>query len=156
MFYAGFCLLLLFYPLYGDVATLKPRVPLEDYNLPFDVKQQRSYELRNNKIRQQERKVERAQKRLDALNLELGQGGHRFCNISEPSPNTLLSYAKFEGDPVTMTMPEKNGNAKCSFLGAVCSTENPEHQLVGDYIKETDVVLEVLFRTMLAHCTPPG
>lgn len=143
LLYPWFYVLLMLYPLYGDVVGLKPRLSLEESHLSFDVKRQRTYEVRSKKIRQQERKVENAQKRLDALNFELGQGGTRFCNISRPSPDTLLSNVNFEGDPVTVTAPERNGNARCSFLGAVCSTENPEHQLVNEYIKESDVVLEV-------------
>jgi hypothetical protein len=145
MFRLFVCFLVFCCSFCGVNRGLKSRLTIDERNGWFFLKRQRQYEVRSSKLKQQERKALTAQERLVGLNREYGQRGGRFCNISLANPHTYLSYKEFKTGAVTVTAPERNGNAPCTFLGAVCSTESPEHLLVSRYIRNTDVVLEVKY-----------
>ena len=128
----------------------KPRLSLDQTQSTFSVGKHRKYDVHSKKLRKQTAKLKASQRKIDNLNAELGRSGTRFCNASLPGPHFFLSnYRSPAGLPVIpVSSPERSGNAKCSFLGAVCSTENMEHSLVDRYINANDSVLEVCLYSM--------
>jgi hypothetical protein len=121
----------------------KARQPLEDSHSSISARKQRRYEGHSANLKRQYAKIAKAQRANDQLNANYSRGGLRFCDAMQPHPHELLSYRSFIGFAKVVKQSERTGNTPCSYLGAVCSTENAEHSLVASYLSSNDTVLEV-------------
>ncbi len=74
--------------------------------------------------------------------------------LNLPHLNGAISYSRFVGDAIPMTKMEENvtTKAQCSFIGAYCPIEKVEHDLVREFIRETDSVLETGARYGTTSC----
>jgi FkbM family methyltransferase len=95
---------------------------------------------RNRKPKNQEKFAQRLQKLSNAnsqAQLKLQRIYPNFEVI-----NSSFSYVQSTELPVAVSENEFKEETKCSFMGASCKTEVIEHELVRNYIRSSDTVLE--------------
>lgn len=98
----------------------------------------------------------RAQKQEDLLQKLIDLNSHIGLELQNSTYfeefNKILSFANYSQSAVPVTSREKSGKEKCSFAGARCPMENIEHNLVREYLRDTDVVLELGARFGTTSC----
>lgn len=114
----------------------------------LDIGKYRKFEQLNQNVKKQKDKIKASQMKAVRFNMQYSMNGTRFCTNSLPFPNEFLSTTSYT-ESVVVSAEERKGIIKCSFLGAVCSTEATEHSLVEQYLSPSDIVLEVSMR--LSH-----